>query len=429
MNNDLQHEELIGLLEKLGTVNPTPEATRQALDRVRATLTTTPAQMNAGPPQQGAAIFFSRRLKRLAVAAALLMAIGGLFNWILPPEAAQANFAEVLAALQTPRSVSFQQITRREGIPEQRFRYAIRGDGTYRLDLPNGNYNIYYPDKFIILVVAPKTREATFHEWMNGPSVNLYEHFKNLPNHASARALSVKKIDSKAALGFVVQMDGHDLTVWADATTRLPVRLETEQKDNQGKTTLTMVDDEFVFDKELDAKLFEQPPAGYRLTSLVGAELPAVPVEFQLKDPVVTPLVGVGPIEFGMPRAEVEKLLGKPDTVKSTGPDSYTELNYFGSHGMSIGVSPKGLGVTVITCVGQTVHRVRPFDGKTDKGIRLGASSKEIIKAYGEPDAKGSGTGRLSLHYNQLEAEFTLFGDELKELKEMVFKNPVPKKR
>jgi hypothetical protein len=220
-------------------------------------------------------------------------------------------------------------------------------------------------------------------------------------------------------------VQGHDLTVWADAKTLLPVRMEAEERDDMGNKSEVMVKD-FVFDQELDPKLFSlEPPTGYKVETKGIAEFPAAPRDPQLRDLVITPLVGIGPVKFGMSRQEVEKLLGKPDGVQELGKNGFVHMNY-GSRGYFIGVS-KVYGVAMISCVSQaeSAVRVRDFSGKTDKGISLGASMADIIRAYGEPNSKRTNMGSTFLDYGKLDAQFTLYNDKLVG---MMFNRPRPAK-
>jgi hypothetical protein len=117
---------------------------------------------------------------------------------------------------------------------------------------------------------------------------------------------------------------------------------------------------------------------------------------------VVVPLVGIGPVKFGMTRPEVEKLLGKPDAVQELGKSGYVDLNY-GSRGFFLGVSKK-LGVVTISCVAQKVMatRVRDFAGKTDKGVGLAARIADVIQTYGQPNRKETKMGSTYLSYGKL---------------------------
>jgi hypothetical protein len=84
-------------------------------------------------------------------------------------------------------------------------------------------------------------------------------------------------------------------------------------------------------------------------------ELPAAPKNPQQKDLIVTPLVGIGPVKFGMSRADVEKALGKADAAQEQGKNGYVQLNY-GSRGFFIGVS-KTRGVVIFSCSSQSPVR------------------------------------------------------------------------
>jgi hypothetical protein len=312
-------------------------------------------------------------------------------------------------------------------VPEETIRIWVLDNGLSRSEEKDGSYTISNSTKYRALVVNPRKREATLFEGANIPQVNMYERIKRLPGDASARPLPRKKIDGKEALGFLVKMEGHDVTVWADPTTRLPVRIEAEEKDSQGKT-VGMVLHEFVFDKELDSKLFSFDTKlleGYKIETKGIANFPAAPTDPQQKDLVVTPLVGIGPVKFGMSREEVERLLGKPDGVQEVGNRGAVNLNY-GSRGFFLFVS-KTLGVITISCVAQKsmAFRVRDFTGKTDKGIALGVAKADIIRAYGEPNRNETQKGSTYLSYGKLQADFTLFDDKLVE---MMFQRPRPAK-
>ena len=218
-----------------------------------------------------------------------------------------------------------------------------------------------------------------------------------------------------------VKVQEQDVTVWVDARTRLPVRFNAEGKNEEGKPSQLVVGD-FKFDREVDAALFSfQPPAGYKLEARGVGAFPPAPAEPRLKDLVVTPLVGIGPARFGMGRAEVERLLGRPDAAEPVGKYGSVNLNY-GSRGMFIAVGQK-LGVVMITCVAQKVMavRVRDFSGKTDKGIAVGAHEADITKAYGRPSSRSTNKGSTYLSYGPLKADFTLVGDELVQ---MTFQRP-----
>ncbi|HEV3116025.1 MAG TPA: hypothetical protein VGY58_03160 [Gemmataceae bacterium] len=411
--NEMHDEELLRRLERLAELKPTGEATQHAVDRVRQALVESPEAAR----RPGSVTRFTRWV----AAAVLLLTAGGLLVWLLRmPAPVHAAFGDVQAALKAAHSVTCRQTTRIKNEPTDTVHTFIRDDGLFRVNEADGSYSITDTSKGRVLLVNPQKREARLLSGVNVPNMNLYELLRKLPSDASARPLPGKKIDGKDALGFAVKVMGQEFTVWADPDSKLLVRMEIEDKDKTG----TVVIDDFVFDKELEAKLFSfEPPAGYKLQTQGVSELPAAPSDPQLKNLVVTPLVGIGPVKFGMMRDEVEKLLGKPDAVEPVGKSGLVNLNY-GSRGVFLGVS-KILGVITISCAAQqaTFLRIRDFAGKTDKGIALGASAADIQRAYSEPSRKETKAGSTYLSYNKLEADFTLFGDKLVQ---MQFRRPRP---
>ena len=414
--NDFQDDDLIRRLQRLADVKPTPDATHRALERVRRTCV----------GDRVAYISLRRRImmRNVAAAAAVVLIAGSVFAWLLLPSSpALANFAEVQAALKAAHSVTCRQTVRVEGQPNEVTRIFVLGSGLWRAEDGDGSYAVMDTGKHKTLAVDPKKRRALLLQGANLPQVNLYEKIKNLPNDATARPLPGKKLDGKDVLGFHVKMFDQSVTLWADAKTRLPVRIEAEEKNEDGKLSRLTVD-EFVFDKELDPKLFSfEAPPGYKLDVQGIAELPAAPEDPALKNLVVTPLVGIGPVKFGMSREQAEKVLGKADAVRAEGKNGYVSMNY-GSRGFFLGVG-KTLGVVTISCASQATFatRIRDFAGKTDKGIALGATLADVTKAYGEPDRKETNHGSTYVSYNRLQASFTFFDDKLVE---MLFTKPRP---
>jgi outer membrane lipoprotein-sorting protein len=366
-------------------------------------------------------------IKRFLAAAAVLLVAGGLVAWLWSgPAALPIAFAEVQAAVKASGSVTFRQSTKIKGKVKETTTLLILANGIVRTEEEDGGYTITDPMKHRALLVRPKNKEAVLMEGLNTPSINLYELLKKLPGDAAARSLPRKKLDGKEVLGFTVPVpcdSGYckgkelTLTVWADAGTRLPVRIETGDKDENGDA-IEIIVDQIVFDKALDEKLFVlEPPEGYKMRSEGVANLPVPPADPKLKDLVVTLREGVGPVKFRMSREEVEKALGKADEAKEVG--SIIQMNY-GSRGLFIHVS-KTRGVITIACSCQrlTLHRIRDFSGKTDKGVAMGASVADVVKAYGDPNRKDSNEnngGTTTLYYDKLNAWFTFLDDKLVEI-------------
>jgi hypothetical protein len=134
--------------------------------------------------------------------------------------------------------------------------------------------------------------------------------------------------------------------------------------------------------------------------------------EASVDELIIEPLVGIGPVKFGMSKEEVIKHFGPPDRVLSDG----TKLNYVPSRGLSFTVDSE-LGLQEIGCwsEGMLPSRVTTFAGRTKEGIGIGASEEEIVAAYGQPDRTSTGSKGVikNLHYDKLSAKFSLKEDKL----------------
>ncbi len=120
---------------------------------------------------------------------------------------------------------------------------------------------------------------------------------------------------------------------------------------------------------------------------------------------VIEPLVGIGPVKFGMSKAEVIEHFGQPDKLFE-GP--VTKLHYVPSRGLNFVVDAE-LGLREIGCwsEGMLPSRVTTFAGSTKEGIGIGASQEEITAAYGQPDRTSTNTagGMEIIHYDTLSTE------------------------
>jgi len=144
----------------------------------------------------------------------------------------------------------------------------------------------------------------------------------------------------------------------------------------------------------------------------------------------VVPLVGVGPVKFGMSRGQVLEVLGQPERTAGRGRAIY----YLTSRGVRISIDLRR-GVRSIECWSAQHPRPSPgmvtFSGKTEKGIGMGASREEIVAAYGEPETVDEEIVRLrgdpervesevlleKLWYGQLRMTFVLTEGHLVQLK------------
>lgn len=386
----------------------------------------------------------SLRITAGAVAAA---AVAGLATLLVPREsAANVTLAEVQATVGKTQTVIVQ--VDRKSTPAaqelvQPYRMLIRAPSLVRIEQPDGGYTVTDFTRRRCLFVTPARKSARVLEGLHPPGgplpENLYDLFRTIADRP-IRTLPPRSIDGAEAVGFVVKNPlvagrpekpaENETTVWVDPKTKLPLLIEIVTRDD-GVTTTESIHI-VAFDRPLEAALFElNPPAGYAVETLGIAELPPAPAA-EAKDAatemVATPLIGLGPVKFGMKLDDVIRVLGKPDKTVSPNKD-YTLLEYY-SRGFSVHTTPQR-GVIMISCyTGKFwAFSVRAFAGRTDKGVKMGAGRVAIEAAYGKPssvreatmkDMKGKRaanpdkkTGQVDLTYSDLRLLFSLHDDSL----------------
>ncbi|MFO0180870.1 MAG: LolA family protein [bacterium] len=89
----------------------------------------------------------------------------------------------------------------------------------------------------------------------------LFQLVKEKPGAVEHESLGEKEIDGRKVVGFHISSQPHDLILWGDPKTGLPVRIEmTSGMEGSVKTTFS----DFVFNVDTDESLFSlEPPAGY----------------------------------------------------------------------------------------------------------------------------------------------------------------------
>jgi outer membrane lipoprotein-sorting protein len=384
----------------------------------------------------------------LRIATGLLIATGiaGVATLFVPREsAAYVTLAEVQATVERTRTLTC-TMTDKTSSPDKNesvlHRLLTRGPGLVRLENADKSYTITDYEHYKALLVDPTHKSVRIWEGLavprGAPSINFYELFRTIAANP-IKTLPPREIAGKPAVGFVVRnpLVGKDqpkpegpepeITVWVDPQTKLPLRIEMTSR--AGKVTYTQVFTDIVFDRPLDPALFDlNSPAGYQVETFGVAQLQPAPDAKEAAELVVTPREGIGPVKFGMKTDQMIKLLGPPDKINKQ-IKNLDLLEYY-SRGFSIHAHAQR-GVLMIMCyTGKFwAFKVRDFAGRTDKGIRMGASRAAIEKAYGPPSSVREATnkdvfgkqaanpekktGQVDLSYNALRLSFSLHDDAL----------------
>jgi outer membrane lipoprotein-sorting protein len=143
-------------------------------------------------------------------------------------------------------------------------------------------------DKVIVLVPATKT--AMVIDLKNlppdrgSPFGNTFQELRKLVSEAQSGAqkaerLGVETIDGRRAEGFRIQTGAHEVKIWSDAETLLPVRVEQNTTGAaagpEGHTVMT----DFRVDLDLDESLFAlEVPEGYTLQQTVQLDVSKNPI-------------------------------------------------------------------------------------------------------------------------------------------------------
>jgi outer membrane lipoprotein-sorting protein len=226
---------------------------------------------------------------RIAVAAAVVIALLGLLSWLVPGGGVAVAFADVAEALNGVRSATWKttSVVTFKPVGEKQEKTVTRTascmfltplhereetteDGGKSIRIADGQ-----KDKMIVLNPATKTAMV-----MNAKNVPPGEHFGGTTfqgfrelvadaqsgKGAEVERLGVKTIDGRSAEGFGVQHGVVAFKIWADPKTLLPIRVESEFADaatgNRSSTVMT----DFVVNVPLDESLFSvDVPPGYTI--------------------------------------------------------------------------------------------------------------------------------------------------------------------
>lgn len=143
--------------------------------------------------------------------------------------------------------------------------------------------------------------------------------------------------------------------------------------------------------------------------------------ENTVEELIIEPLVGIGPVRFGMSKDEVIKHFGWPDKTYS---GEETKLSYVASRGLSFTIHAE-LGLQEISCwsEGMLPSGITTFAGRTKDGIAIGATQEEIVAAYGQPDRTSTDSKGViqNLDYDKLQIRFSLLEGKLRS---MIMKAP-----
>lgn len=290
-----------------------------------------------------------RRVAKLAVAAAILLALGTLVIWItIGGGSTNIAFAQVAEAVESLRSATYDYTSEMKDPINEKETVHITVKGFFlapsheRDEMSMGSGKGQGSSIMIIdfqakkgLVLSPEMRTAVVLDTSKlkkpaGGPTNMFEFVRRVVREGRSEpgekveSVGKKEIDGRVTAGFRVHANMADMTLWADPQTARPVRIDVEMPSFGGRGVIS----NFRYDVDLDPSLFSlEPPAGYTVNNMEAT----MPVEGDLvnilrliaehNDGMFPAAIAANNREFqqaiqAASMSEAQELLKKPETVK-----------------------------------------------------------------------------------------------------------------
>lgn len=215
-----------------------------------------------------------RPIPRLIAVTTACLAIAAV--WMLVPghqSTAQA-FNKLATAVVEAKSAKFHMEITVEGQPKQSFPAWFLAPGRYRQELP-GMVNITDLKAGKIMTIMPASKKVLMMNVKGEPqgqgSHDYFERLRELlsktrdAKEEQYEPIGVKEIDGKQATGFRLDSAAATATIWGDAVTGNPVRIESVWSGIP-RTEVVMAN--FEINVDVKESLFDlTPPAGYTIQS------------------------------------------------------------------------------------------------------------------------------------------------------------------
>jgi hypothetical protein len=252
-------------------------------------------QLTRAVPDKGR-IIMNSRITKIAVAAALLIAVLLGLHYLGSPVGTTVAWAEVLQKMDSAQAVTFafesenvyEEDEHWGGKGEMKIKGPFRrydgtsghrfGDGPLHEETLSEVCDLSRQNRFIML--KPQTKWAfTADSHGNADRLLTYDGLKQDFRDGTEEDLGEVKIDGRKTICFRITKDDKTITVWADPDTAMPVRIEQTADGGRGKLTLSHI----AFDVPLKDELFDMtPPPDYVVVNMT-TEVFTIPFELTEK--------------------------------------------------------------------------------------------------------------------------------------------------
>jgi len=203
-----------------------PEVTPTDVEALFATVKTSRPYQQSVP---------SRRLVmtiRITVGTMIAAGVAAAFSFLVPHETTAAfEFAEVQREVAATRTVAFTTTLAFDGQPRMVMRTLVLAPDRLRVEA-EGHFTVIDFKARKRMTVDTKHRTVQIKELLTteSPESNLYALFTEVARDPIETLLE-RSLDGKRALGFVATWHGHEVAIWVDPKTKLPVRVQSTREE------------------------------------------------------------------------------------------------------------------------------------------------------------------------------------------------------
>jgi outer membrane lipoprotein-sorting protein len=271
---DADPDDLLQRAEDALRDRPLPDGPSDAiLAKVLSALEDIPGQPPASLPESNPLPRKRTMIVLLKVAAAVVLATGGISYFAPPPAGPMAAFAQAAVRLREAETLSYKMTM---NLPEQKMpmtmKCIFRSPSLARAEVPGGVVTILDVSQGKTLVLQPASKSALLLEGKTPlgpggknkkPGLDFIDHLRTLEKDEGV-AVGERTIDGVKTRGFKVKKPDVEMTYWIDPKTGIPALVET-QTNLLGKEYRGTLSD-FAINPPLDDALFSlKPPEGYTL--------------------------------------------------------------------------------------------------------------------------------------------------------------------
>lgn len=215
----------------------------------------------------------SRMTKLAAAAVIIIAAVTAINHFGGSIDVATPTFADVIQPILVAKTASFDLTLETQGSTEQTSHLVCMAPGRIRQTMSDGTVHIVNFEQYKILILNPNEKKATLRELVAesgqlskldvfGSMQKLLEHMIHFTDE-SIEVLGIRTIDGQKVSGFRVPVTERDkiigwqgkgmFTVWADMSTKLPIRWEWYDEMYAINTVVSNIE----LNLEVDESLFD----------------------------------------------------------------------------------------------------------------------------------------------------------------------------